>query len=77
MVIDIALIVTVIIALGEIIKKMEVLPVKYLPIINVVLGVVAGIVYLDGAIEETVLQGLIIGLTASGVFDLSKAKTKK
>jgi hypothetical protein len=76
MVIDIALIVAVIISLGTVIKKMELLPVKYLPVINVLLGVIAGIVYLDGAIKDTVLQGLIIGLTASGVFDLSKV-TKK
>jgi Phage holin family Hol44, in holin superfamily V len=76
MVIDIALIVAVIISLGTVIKKMELLPVKYLPVINVLLGVIAGIVYLDGAIKDTVLQGLIIGLTASGVFDLTKV-TKK
>lgn len=76
MVIDIALIIAVIIALGTAVKKMGLFPVKYLPIINIVLGVVAGIVYLDAPIDDAVLQGLIIGLSASGIFDLTKI-TKK
>lgn len=58
----------VIIAIGEGIKKTNTINVKYLPLIDVVLGVVIGVVYGSGDIRMDVFQGLIMGLTAAGLY---------
>lgn len=76
-VIDLGLMVAVIIALGEVIKRTELMKVKYLPIVNIILGVIAGVVFIDAPIQESILTGIVVGLSASGLFDLTKAKTKK
>ena len=76
MVIDFALLVAVIIALGEVIKRVGLMNPKYLPLVNMAFGIFGGILYLDGDIKNTALQGLIIGLVASGIFDLTKFAKK-
>jgi hypothetical protein len=54
------------------------LPVKYLPAASVVFGLLAGIFYVDvQTIEEKIMFGLMIGLTAAGLFNQSKIITKK
>lgn len=75
-VIDIGILVTVIIALGEVFKRMEIGDAKYLPVLNIVLGIVGGIVYLTGDMKTNILMGIVIGLSASGLFDISKVFKK-
>jgi len=70
--IDIALLIAVVIAVTEVVKKVANVPHKYLPLVSLVLGVVGGVMYLDGDIKDVVLQGIIIGLSASGLFDQTK-----
>lgn len=42
---------------------------KFVPVLNVALGVVAGIVYMNpGDIKAGVLSGIIVGLSASGLY---------
>ncbi|MDC3413950.1 holin [Terrihalobacillus insolitus] len=73
--IELGVIVAVIIGIGQIAK--EFIPKKFMPIVSLVLGVVAGVVFLEGAIEEKVFYGIAIGLAASGLFDVAKLPTKK
>lgn len=72
---DIALIIAVVLALTELIKQLG-LSKKYLPVASLVLGLLAGIFYVNGSLQEQIMYGLIIGLSASGLFDQSKIITK-
>lgn len=74
---EISLIIAVIVALNELFKRSLSVPNRYLPILSLVLGVIAGVVYLEGGLKEQVFYGIIIGLSASGLFDQSKVITKK
>lgn len=75
---EITIIIAVVLALTEFVKRMEWIPVKYLPAVSVVLGLLAGIFYVDvSTIQEKIMFGLMIGLAAAGLFDQSKIITKK
>lgn len=72
---DIALLIAVIVALTQLMKNF--IPNKYLPGLSLVLGVITGIFYVEGDIKTQIMYGLMIGLSASGLFDQSKIVTKK
>lgn len=74
---EIGLIIAVIVALNELFKRSFNVPVKYLPLVSLVLGIVAGVFYLDGDIKSKIFYGIIIGLSSAGLFDQSKIITKK
>lgn len=68
---DIA-VVPVIIALIELVKRAGV-PKRALPLIAVVLGVVSGFVYIaPGQADEAVLVGVVMGLSAVGLYSGAK-----
>ena len=69
-------VIAVIIGLVQLTKKLEWLPVKYLPLLSLILGIVAGVIYFEGEIQNKVMFGIILGLSASGLFDQSKIITK-
>lgn len=70
-------VVAVIIGLGEMVKKMGWLSAKYLPLFSLISGVTAGVIYFDGELKNKIMFGIILGLTAAGLFDQSKIITKK
>lgn len=74
--IEFGVIVAVIIGLSQVIKDATPIPTKYLPLINLVIGVIFGSIFLTGDLKTNILQGIIIGLTASGLFDQTKIITK-
>ncbi|GAA0313854.1 hypothetical protein GCM10008967_00440 [Bacillus carboniphilus] len=75
---EIAIVIAVVIALTEFVKKMDIIPVKFLPALSVLLGLIAGLFYVDVAtLQEKIMFGLMIGLSAAGLFDQSKIVTKK
>lgn len=75
---EITIIIAVVLALTEFIKRLGFLPVKYLPAASVALGLLAGIFYVDVAtMQEKIMFGLMIGLSAAGLFDQSKIISKK
>lgn len=74
---DIALIVGVVIAVTQLIKNLEFMSKKYLPIVSLLLGLVAGLFYVNGNLQEQIMYGVMIGLSAAGLFDQSKIVTKK
>lgn len=74
---DIALIIGVVMAVTQLIKQLEFIPKKYLPAVSLLIGLIAGFIYVDGAWQEQLMYGVMIGLSASGLFDQSKIVTKK
>lgn len=69
--IDIALLIAVVVALTELFKHVGT-PKKYLPLVALAIGIIAGVFYLDYPVKEQILYGVIIGLSASGLFDQTK-----
>lgn len=70
-------VVAVIMGLVQLTKKLDWLPAKYLPLLSLILGIVAGIIYFEGPIQNKVMFGIILGLSAAGLFDQSKIITKE
>lgn len=71
---EIAIIIAVVVALTQLIKPFT--STKYLPLISLALGLIGGYFYGDGLLQERIMIGLMIGLSASGLFDQSKIITK-
>ena len=53
--------------------KVSGVPSRWAPLLSVVLGVLGATVLIGGALRADILQGLMVGLTASGVFSGVKA----
>lgn len=49
---------------------------NYIPVLNVVIGVLLGVIYLEGEPKYTVLMGALAGLSAGGLYDLVKNPIK-
>ncbi|MCU5683904.1 holin [Bacillus wiedmannii] len=69
--IEISVIIAVVVGLSQIAKTIG-LQTKYVPLLNLTLGIVLGVLFLGGDIKTNVFQGIIIGLSASGLFDHTK-----
>jgi len=65
-------IVPLIIGLSEVIKRLG-FNQKFIPVINLILGLIAGIVFISpGNIKVGIIQGIFIGLSASGLYSGTK-----
>ena len=73
--VEITLIIGVVVAMTQLAKP--VISAKYLPALSLLLGIVAGVFYMDGDMKMRILFGVMIGLSAAGLFDQSKIITKK
>ena len=73
--IEISVIIAVVVGFSQIVKTIG-LQTKYVPLLNLTLGIVLGVLFLDGNIKTNVFQGIIIGLSASGLFDHTKIMKK-
>ncbi|MFD4853664.1 holin [Bacillus mycoides] len=73
--VNLAVIIGIIVGLSQIVKTIG-LQTKYVPLLNLTLGIVLGVLFLDGDIKTNVFQGIIIGLSASGLFDHTKILKK-
>ena len=60
-----------VIGLLEVLKKIGVNE-KYIPVFSLVLGLVFGMFFIGGDIQEGILQGIYIGLSAVGLFSGTK-----
>lgn len=74
--IEMALIVAVITAVGEGLKKAGV-PKKFMPVASVGIGIAAGFFFVDGEIANRIFYGVAMGLGASGLFDMTKLPVGK
>jgi len=72
---DIA-VVPLIIGLVQLAKRAG-LKAKYSPFVAVLLGVIFGVFYFSDSIKEGILIGLVIGLSASGLYSGSKNVVEK
>ncbi|MFP3415198.1 holin [Bacillus sp. SIMBA_074] len=73
--IEITVMIGIAVGLSQIAKTIG-LQTKYVPLLNLTLGIVLGVLFLDGDIKASVFQGIIIGLSASGLFDHTKIMKK-
>ncbi|PFJ21936.1 holin [Bacillus anthracis] len=73
--VSLAVIIGIVVGLSQIVKTIG-LQTKYVPLLNLTLGIVLGVLFLDGDIKTNVFQGIIIGLSASGLFDHTKIMKK-
>lgn len=69
--------VAAIVGLNQLFKTAFEIPKRYLPLLSLLLGLLAGIVYFQGDMKERVFMGVVMGLSASGLFDQSKIITKR
>lgn len=63
--------VALIMGIAELLKKVG-FNVKFIPIVNVVLGLVAGVVLNQNDVIEGIFTGLAVGLSASGLYSGTK-----
>ncbi|GIW63195.1 MAG: hypothetical protein KatS3mg090_1021 [Patescibacteria group bacterium] len=61
-----------IIVLNQVLKEVGV-PSRFIPLVNILMGVVA-MVLIEGFSVETVLEGIVVGGAAGGLYDLKKIK---
>jgi hypothetical protein len=73
--VSLAVMIGIVVGLSQIAKIIG-LQTKYVPLLNLTLGIVLGVLFLDGDIKTNVFQGIIIGLSASGLFDHTKIMKK-
>lgn len=68
---NISLMVAIVMGLSEVFKNLG-LNSKLIPILNLILGIVTGIVYSGLGIKEGIATGIIVGLTSSGFYSGTK-----
>ncbi|MBC9785493.1 hypothetical protein H1S01_13375 [Heliobacterium chlorum] len=70
------IVVAVLIAVGQFAKMY--IDNKYIPLVTLALGIVAGILYVPSdTIQTGILNGIIVGLSANGLFDATKILHQK
>lgn len=73
--IEITAMIGVVVGISQIVKTMG-LQTKYIPLFNLTLGITLGVLFLSQDIKVNLFQGMIIGLSASGLFDHTKIVKK-
>ena len=73
--IEISVMIAVVVGLSQVAKTIG-LQTKYIPLLNLTLGIVLGVLFLPQDLKMNVFQGIIIGLSASGLFDHTKILKK-
>lgn len=72
---EIGVVIAIIIALGQFAKMY--IDSKYVPLVTLVIGIVAGYFYLPHeTVKEAIMNGAIVALTANGLFDMSQVIKK-
>ncbi len=73
--IEITAMIGVVVGISQIVKTTG-LQTKYIPLFNLTLGISLGVLFLSQDIKVNLFQGMIIGLSASGLFDHTKIVKK-
>jgi len=68
----IAFIVALTIALGKVITTTTEVNVKFIPLINLVVGIGLAMLVLQSTSPQTIIDGLVAGLTSSGLYSTTK-----
>ena len=64
------IIIPIILGVVEVVKRAG-FPVKYSPLISLVLGLIFGVIFID-TLKEGIIVGLMAGLSATGLYSGSK-----
>ncbi|MFF5993481.1 holin [Lysinibacillus sp. KU-BSD001] len=75
-----AVIVAIVLAVSEVVKKTFKINTQYMPITSIVIGILVGAIFYplsNYPIYVMLVAGFVAGLTASGTFDLLKAAKKE
>lgn len=64
---NIAVLTSIVVALSEVIKQFKI-DAKLIPIINMLIGMLLGVSFMGVGVKEGAMYGVIIGLTASGLY---------
>ena len=68
-------VVAVIVAVGQLAKRY--MDNKYIPVVTLILGIIGGYVYLPHqTVQEAIMNGVMLGLTSNGLFDMTKVVRK-
>lgn len=68
-------VVALIIGLSELSKKY--ISTKYTPLVSLILGIIGAVFFIPGqSLTESIFTGIAIGLSASGLYDMSKVVKK-
>lgn len=70
------MIIPLIIGIVEVFKRIG-LPKKFSPLLSLTLGLLFGILYINAPLKEGVLVGLMLGLSASGLYSGTKNIVEK
>ncbi|MDA1771704.1 holin [Bacillus cereus] len=73
--IEITAMIGVVVGISQIAKTTG-LQTKYIPVFNLTLGITLGVLFLSQDTKMNIFQGIIIGLSASGLFDHTKIMKK-
>ncbi|MED3126780.1 holin [Bacillus wiedmannii] len=73
--IEITAMIGVVVGLSQIAKTTG-MQTKYIPFFNLALGITLGALFLSQDTKMNIFQGMIIGLSASGLFDHTKIMKK-
>ncbi|KMN68853.1 holin [Bacillus cereus] len=73
--IEITAMIGVVVGISQIVKTTG-LQTKYIPVFNLTLGITLGVLFLSQDTKMNIFQGIIIGLSASGLFDHTKIMKK-
>ena len=74
--IETGLMVAVIIGIIELFKQLKVIPDKFLPLVSLALGIIFAIIWSGLPFPDSLLQGLVIGLSACGLYSGTKNVTQ-
>lgn len=73
--IELGLLVGMITGICQVIKGF--VPPGFMPVASMFLGVVMGIGFIEGSVQDKIFYGIALGLSASGLFDVAKMPLKK
>lgn len=73
--IEITAMIGVVVGISQIAKTTG-LQTKYIPVFNLTLGITLGVLFLSQDTKMNIFQGIIIGLSASGLFGHTKIMKK-
>ncbi|MGO5009290.1 hypothetical protein [Bacillus wiedmannii] len=75
--IELGFITALIVDIIEMVKRYEYVPKRFIPLSSVLLGILSMFLLHQYSIQESTFIGIAIGLSANGLFDMSKLVTKR
>jgi len=70
---ELAIMTAIIIAFAELIKKIKMLSPMFIPILNIVSGIVLSMAYFEKDFYDILFQGVVLGLTSTGIYSSLKS----